>query len=231
MTRKPGAVENPKRNPVVHLNNLRRSEQRIRKACPSPNITGHLADDVPPGHSQIYVNLGPLDTYKSVTAVNLIRYVAPEVFNPQHEAQFQIQIRAVDEQQSSPVIQLPILEDMANKPWKFTTGHLEDFQLSFNILRSDNAGQKAGSLIGSAVALPGSLKQGLGSERESLIRDFTIPILEKETLQCIGTVTFYFLTITPFPQPSPAPTVQQQQLDLNTHSHPTLIGHRGTFRI
>lgn len=230
ITRKLAAVENLERNPAVHLNNLRRLEQRSRKASPSPNITGHLADDVPPGHSQIYVNLGPLDTYKPVTAVNLNRYVAPEVFNPQHEAQFQIQIRAVDEQQSSPVMQLPILEDMANKPWRFTTGHLEDFQLSFNILRSDNAGQKAGSLIGSAVALPGSLKQGLGSGRESLIRDFTIPILEKETLQCIGTVTFYFLTITPFPHPSPAPTVQQQW-DLNTHSHPTIIGHRGTFRI
>ena len=45
----------------------------------------------------------------------------------------------------------------------------------------------------------GQLKQGLRPERESLIRNFTVPILKKDTLAYIGSLSFYSLVVTHYP--------------------------------
>lgn len=200
--------------------------RRIRKACQPASTPRYSDQDLSSGHSQVFVNLGALDTYKPITAVNMSRFVSPDTFDSQREADFQVEIRAVDEDQSSQIVQLPILEDMANKPWRFTTNNPREFKLAFNIFDFPSASHGTGTLIGSAVALLENLKQGLGGQRESLIRDFTIPILEKESLDCIGTLTFYFLIMTPFPHPRPLPAAPQAWQS-KRHDRPTIIGHRG----
>lgn len=213
-------------------NGLQHEKPHIRKGSQSLDcpVSGSLGQGIPPGYSQVYVNLGPLDTYKPVTAVNLSPYVFPDVYNPQREADFQVEICDIDEDQSGHVMQLPILEDMANKPCQFLTENAGNFKLAFNIFHADAATHERGLLIGTAVALLESLKQGLGSTRESLIRDFTIPILEKDTLKFIGTVTFYFVVITPFPHPCRM-SVARQKLEFGTHDSPTIIGHRGSSQL
>ncbi len=209
------------------INGLHQVKHCIRKGDPTFSCPGYLGQDVPLGYSQIYVHLGPLDTYGPVTAVNLSPYVSPDAYHPQREADFQVEIRVIGGDQSSYVIQLPILEDMANKPWRFLTKDVSNCKLAFNIFHANTAKYKGDSLLGSAVALLESLKQGLGGKRESLIRDFTIPILQKDTLNFIGTVTFYFLVITPFPHQHPTPRLGQG-LELGEQGGPTIIGHRGT---
>lgn len=213
-------------------NALHQEKQHIRKGSQSLDypVSGSLGQDTPPGYSQVYVNLGPLDTYNPVTAVNLSPYVSPDTYNAQREADFQVEICGIDGDQSSHVIQLPILEDLANKPCRFVTENAGNFKLAFNIFHADTATHERGPLIGTAVALLESLKQGLGSTRESLIRDFTIPILRKDTLKFIGTVTFYFVVITPFPHPCPM-SVERQELEFGKHDSPTIIGHRGSSQL
>ena len=115
---------------------------------------------------------------------------------------------------------------MANKPWRFTTKNVTEFKLAFNIFRADADVQDRSAIIGSAVALLDSLKQGLGPKRESLIRDFTIPILRKDTLEFMGTLTFYFLIITPYPYPRTVPQLEPKW-GLEKHSSSTIIGYRG----
>jgi glycerophosphodiester phosphodiesterase len=212
----------------ARLNDIHQGKQHIRRGSQSLDypVSGSLGQDIPPGYSQVYVNLGPLDTYKPVTAVNLSPYLSPDAYNPQREADFQVEICGIDGDQSSHVIQLPILEDMANKPCRFVTENAGNFKLAFNIFHADTTTHERDPLIGSAVALLESLKQGLGSTRESLVRDYTIPILKKDTLEFIGTVTFYFVVITPFPHPCPM-SVTSQELKFGTHDSPTIIGHRG----
>ena len=85
-----------------------------------------------------------------------------------------------------------------NKPWRFLMKNARDFKLAFNSFPANIAAHKRGSFIGSAVFLLESLKQGLVSECESLIKDFTTPILEKHTLEFIGRTTIYFLVVTLF---------------------------------
>ena len=119
---------------------------------------------------------------------------------------------------------------MANKPCRFVTENAGSFKLAFNVFHADTTTHEMGPLIGSAVALLESLKQGLGSIRESLVRDYTVPILKKDTLEFIGTVTFYFVVITPFPHPCPM-SVATQEYKFGTHDSPTIIGHRGNSQL
>jgi glycerophosphodiester phosphodiesterase len=222
------ALETASTDEIPRANSLHRMKRFEKSGRPAVGNSTSSDHDTPPGCSQVFVNLGPLDTYHPVTAVNLGPYVSPDVYNPQREADFKVKIRAIDGDQSSHVIQLPILEDMANEPWRFLTEDARNFKLAFDIFHADTDIHNDGQLIGSAIALLSSLKQGLGSKRESLIRDFTIPILQKESLEYMGTVTFYFLVITPFPPPCPAPRVGRS-LEFGSHGSPTIIGHRGMF--
>ena len=205
-------------------NSLETLERNIGKACPSLEYPAQVGQGIPPSSCQVLVNLGPLDTYKRVTAVDLGPYVAPDIYNPQREADFEVEIRALGTDQSSGIIQLPVLADLTNKPWRFLTDDVKDVKLAFNIFQAQSDPNKEKQLIGSAIALLGNLKLGLGSKRESLIRDFTIPILHKDTLNFIGTITFYFVVVTPFPHPTTG--IANDILD---DESTRIIGHRGNL--
>lgn len=207
------------------INNLQYIERSFKKASPSADHREIFKQGASSEYSQIFVNLGPLDSYKDIIAVDLSPYVYPATYTPQREADFQVEIRALEEDDSSHLIQLPIMEDMANKPWRFCTKDASNFKLAFNIFHANPTAHKD-PFIGSAVALLGSLKQGLGSTRESLIRDFTIPILQKDTVKFIGTVSFYFVVVRPFPQPC---QISRLDHELCKHNSTTIIGHRGTY--
>ena len=205
-------------------NSLETLERNIGKACSSLEYPAQVEQGIPPSSCQVLVNLGLLDTYKRVTAVDLGPYVAPAIYTPQREADFEVEIRALNTDQSSGIIQLPVLADLTNKPWRFLTDDAKDIKLAFNIFQAESVPNKEKQLIGSAIALLGNLKLGLGSKRESLIRDFTIPILHKDTLNFIGTITFYLIIITPFPHPT-AGIANDILEDESTR----IIGHRGNL--
>lgn len=196
------------------------------KSGVSAHLAEHHDQEASPSRSQVWVVLGALDTYKAVTAVDMSSYVWPDLYDPQCEADFYIEVRAIDEGQARYVVQLPILEDRANKPCHFVTNNAKNFKLAFNVYHSKTSAHKGDPLIGSAIALLDSLKQGLGHARESLVRNFTIPILRKDTLDFIGTVTFYFLIMTPFPHPDPRQVIKQE-LPFPTSKGLPIIGHRG----
>lgn len=205
---------------------LQKPRRPTAESSLSTNLTEQQSRKPSPNESYVFVNLGALDTYSPVTAVDLGPYVWPDQYDTQREADFFVTVSASDGHGSQNVVQLPIVENMANKPWRFVTKNAKDFKLTFKIFQSMTSGHRGDPLIGSAVALLGSLKQGLGPARESLIRDFTIPIIHKDTLNFIGTVTFYFLIMTPFPHPDPQQVVKQELLFPSSKGLP-VIGHRG----
>lgn len=211
------------------INDLHQQKPPRAKAGLCTNLTAQHTRKISPRQSQIFVNLGALDTYRPITAVDMAPYVWPDPYNPQREADFCVEVRAINGDQSRNVVQLPILEDRANKPWLFLTNDAKVFKLAFNIHHSATSAHNGNSLIGSAVALLDSLKQGLGPARESLIRNFTIPVLHKDTLDLIGTVTFYFLVMTPFPHPDPKQVIEQK-LSFSGGDEFPIIGHRGILK-
>lgn len=208
------------------LDNIEQQRQHDLKPVLSRNLAERLERQHGATECEVFVNLGAMDSYKPVLAVDLSPYVRPDPYNPQHEADYTVEVRAITDDQSRHLVRLPILEDRANKPWRFVTKDPENFKLAFTIYHSTTSAQEGDSPIGSAVALLHGLKQGSGPARESLIRHFTIPILHKETLDFIGTITFYFLIVTPFPHPDPRKVVQPE-LSFSGDDGLPIIGHRG----
>ena len=206
--------------------NYQKPRRPTAEATLANNLTEQQSRNASTIQSIIYVNLGALDTYNPVTAVDMSAYVWPDRYDAQRESDFCVEIRAGNDNRSENLTQLPILEDMANKPWRFVTNEARDFQIAFDIYHSELSGHEGDRFIGSAVALLDSLKQGLGPTRESLIRNFTIPVLHRNTLKCIGKVTFYFLIVTPFPHSDPEQVIKQEMSFPGPKSFP-VIGHRG----
>ncbi len=88
---------------------------------------------------------------------------------------------------------------------------------------SSTQGQKS-TVVGGGTALLQNDRKCFGAQRESLIREHSVPILEKETMDLLGTVTFTFVLAGPFSYlNTPTPTFNSlEESDLVQ-----LVGHRG----
>ncbi|KAI9837675.1 MAG: Glycerophosphocholine phosphodiesterase [Sclerophora amabilis] len=174
--------------------------------------------------SQILVTLGPSNTRSHRSAFDFsssLDYAEA----PHPEAGYSLEVSAIGATGSSQIIDLPLLEDKTNEPWWFATNDPEQVRLVFNLFRLiDHHGGKR-SLVGRSIALLRDLRQRLASTRESLVRDHTIPILEQETLNFIGTVTFNLLIVTPCPNPGSKRTINRGFW--GKQGHTPVVGHRG----
>ncbi|KAF2838343.1 hypothetical protein M501DRAFT_1058505 [Patellaria atrata CBS 101060] len=132
--------------------------------------------------SKIFVNLGTLNTKKRVDTVDLGPYLQRYPTNPYPETSFSVSISGIGAAGFIEPIRLPILDDRGSFPSLFLAEELENAKLVFNISRFTVTMLEPGKHIGTAIALLSSLKQGLGADRESSIRDYTIPIYGNETM-------------------------------------------------
>lgn len=175
----------------------------------------------------ILVNLGSCDSRKYLVATNLSPYLAADKPTIGSELGLSIEISLVGKQNSGSIVDLPILEETINKPLAFYTGDPHNDKLMFKLFKKAmNAHNCAESVhIGSGIALLNSLKPELGCDRESLIRDYKVPILSKNGLDDIGTVTFSFLLVKPHLQ-STSFTSGRNVLWKNG-GLTKIVGHRG----
>lgn len=92
---------------------------------------------------------------------------------------------------------LPVLNDNTNHPCVFRTKKSEDVKIQFTIYCL-STGPEQEELVDNGVGVLEDVKDTLGPGRESFIRDFAIPLLERQTLEFIGSVTFNVLVVKPF---------------------------------
>ncbi|OJI79603.1 hypothetical protein ASPTUDRAFT_180070 [Aspergillus tubingensis CBS 134.48] len=124
---------------------------------------------------------------------------------------------------SSRQINTSFLGDTANESLIFELPTTGEAELRLELLDlGDGRGGQAELLGGGTVLLIDSLNS-FGENRESLVRERTIPILESRSFQAIATVTFTFLIIKPFQHPN-IPSVRECFL---RHDDFCLVGHRG----
>ena len=159
-------------------------------------------------------------------AVDLSPCLSGHPYSTHPEIGYLLEIDVIGATGSSQVVQLPMLQDMTNEPYLFTTKDPGKVKLVFNIFRVTNYSGRGSPLIGSGIALLHSLKEVLTSKHESLIRDYTIPILEKATLKPIGSLTFSFMIVTPFSHLAVPPIAT---CGFWKKQGPTqVVGHRGS---
>ena len=179
--------------------------------------------------TRILVTLGPLNTRKKVTAVDLSPNRHKRAHGLRPELRYALQITAVAASGTSQLFDLPILRDVTNEPLHFETGDADSVRLIFNLYRiidyADET-EDGKNLVGRGIALLNSLRDTLGSKHESLYRDYTIPIMNTKSLEHMGNVTFGFIMITPFVHKSCRPSARQGFWEPEKGTQ--VIGHRGS---
>lgn len=180
----------------------------------------------------ILVNIGSFNSNERIVPVEIFPYDLIDDSKSGLGAGFSIRASLVGTNEQRYTLDLPILADLSNRPWSFHTDDIEKARLKFDIYRLSHITEKkikVNEHIGSAVAILANLQKCLGPKRESLIREYQIPILSKESLDNIGTVTFSLLVVKPF---------KQDELQLPDRGYfwkdskrTKIVGHRGKNHI
>ncbi|KAE8307733.1 humps family-domain-containing protein [Aspergillus transmontanensis] len=156
----------------------------------------------------LIINLGVLQSGKQVKAVKLRNRSPKELISM--NAGFLMEISISENQSISQLVELPLLTDMTNEPFVFPVTDPDGAWISFKLLHAS-----------SNLTKERSSSDYCGKNRESLIRERTVPILEKDTLDVLGNVTFTAVISKPISH-SAGPLVRP----LITGNGVQLVGHR-----
>lgn len=166
---------------------------------------------------KVIVNLGVLRMGDRVEPIKLERSSSTTSSS--------IEMSVSIEDDTSEMVKLPMLGNMVNEPFILHVANPNEARLVFKFYNSDNSEEHL--LLGSAAALLESDKKCFGKNRESLIRERTIPIFEKATMDIMGTVTFTCVVVKPL-ELSNTPSAEKQNLEKNDFH---IVGHRGNPKI
>ncbi|KAJ4287019.1 Glycerophosphocholine phosphodiesterase [Kalmusia sp. IMI 367209] len=182
---------------------ISKSNFRVPKLpLPSTNALPPL----PPSTTRIFVNIGPLNTRKSHSAVDLSPHLSDFPFNPHPTVRYSIATKGLGVEGPGGVMELPVLDDTTNYPYVFETTNPKDARLVFQLLQKKSDSESPVH-IGTSVALLEELGNSLGPDRESLFRDHILPIIGCNNYQFLGTITINFLLARPFPDPRRSPSL------------------------
>ena len=201
------------------------SQTRTSSRLIPPEIdpTCHWTQD---DSSHIFVTLGPSNTRSNLEPVEIIERSSDNIIRMKHETTFGVMIKAGG---TKPIpahcIELPIPENMINKPFQFSAEDPDSVNLVFEVFRKGYQSDESIHVIGTGIALLKSLRQGLAPNHESLIRDFTVPILKNGSMTYIGFVTFSVLVVTLFRPPN-AP-LRASPGFWKKDGSTQIVGHRG----
>ena len=174
----------------------------------------------------IFVTFGPSNTRSNLEPVEIIERPYDNTIGIKHETTFGVMIQAGGTKSiPAQCIELPMPESMINKPFQFTVEDFDNVNLVFEVFRKGYQSDEGVQVIGTGIALLKSLRQGLAPHHESLIRDFTVPILKNGSMTYIGSVTFSVIVVTPF---RPLNTPRRASPGFWKKNGATqIVGHRG----
>ena len=203
------------------LQNQTRISSRLEPSEMTPNYYRMQKDS-----SQIFVTIGPSNTRSNLKPVELTNQSFYHDIIANRNTRFGVMVKAGGTKSTSAhCIELPMLGNMINKPLQFATEDPNNVTLVFELFRSSPTSGKDIQVIGTGMALLKCLRQGLAPKRESLIRDYTVPILGNGHMTYIGSVTFNLLVITPFQSLNSSPRASPGfWKDASTQ----IVGHRGS---
>ena len=135
-----------------------------------------------------------------------------------------LRIRAINATGPDATISLPLLRDITNQPHIFTSEDPDKAALAFDISYEGRSEEP----FGGGIALLSSLKRpDIAPKHDTLAKDYTIPILAKDTLVLLGSVTFNFVLVKPFRLPHIPATPEQKQGFWEKNGPTQVVGHRG----
>jgi glycerophosphodiester phosphodiesterase len=196
---------------------------------------GGVARTLRTGETIIIVNLGAMNERRQVPAIDL-SYRSPEerpdildfamklLDNPYSDTELILEIYGSP---TPALVQLPLLRDNINQPFIFRVDDSNGVQLQFSIFRAHRILGHKDDLVGSGMVLLQDQNRCLGEERESLIREQVVPILNTG-LGYLGKVTFTYVIAKPCrhkhtPSPPDNNPLKSDEVQL--------FGHRGIYSL
>lgn len=200
-----------------------------RRGMPISRSVGHVR--MPLNECLILATLVSFDSYEHLVADKIGPYLPADESTIESGLGLSIEISLIGRGNSGYTVDLPILEETVNKPWTFYTNDPDNAKLMFKIYRKAvNANNCAEAVhVGSGIALLNSLKQKLGSDLESLVRDYKIPIVAKNGLDDMGVVTFSLLFVKPHLQSASFTSARKALWKIGAVTK--VVGHRGRYPI
>ena len=174
------------------------------------------------------VNLGSIESLNFIPAACLSPYLTEDPSIIQSVSLFSLRVSIAGTINPNYIIPLPLLEDVTNKPWTFTIVDPMNVKLHFDVLRNEPATTEGYKLVGRGMALlDKAYQRSYAIRRESLNRDFTVPVLSTVGAEYIGTVTFSFVISTLLVLPDTLPIDIKVLWSENGSSK--VVGHRGNL--
>ncbi|KAJ5348690.1 uncharacterized protein N7506_001943 [Penicillium brevicompactum] len=167
--------------------------------------------------NQVIINLGILRNGEYVEAIDFE--------GPLATTSSSLDMSISIEDNTSELIKLPVLSDMVNEPVVLPVAKPDQARLIFKFYSSHHSYEER-KLVGTGAALLGKDQKCFGDNRESLVRERTVPIFDKTTMDIMGTVTFTCViakSVTSF-------TIPQLPKQLLEKDGLQIVGHRGMSR-
>ncbi|KAI0396231.1 Glycerophosphoryl diester phosphodiesterase family-domain-containing protein [Xylariaceae sp. FL0594] len=185
---------------LTFIQSLKEEEKEIRGSGQQGDVT-------------VVVNLGSMQIGRPAPAVQL-KHCPPEYRGP-GESLLRLEVCAAGRTQE---IRLPILHDATNEPLIFHFARDTDFHLGFKVCTSRT--------ICGGVATLDSNKLLFGTQRQSLVREHTVSLVDSTTFDIAGSVVFTYVIVQPFPElQSPKYQLPKQK---SGYKEVPLVGHRDT---
>ncbi|KAL8897118.1 MAG: hypothetical protein Q9207_007371, partial [Kuettlingeria erythrocarpa] len=201
-----------------------RIESTIPKGLAWPEDCGR---DLVPTKGQIQISLGASNTRSGCKTIELsLPSWYRDTSEIRHGLGFSLEISLSCGSGSKYTVRLPVLEDLTNRPMCFDVTDPYEAEIVIRLFRLHDYGTGSGELVGSGAAIVSTLKGRLASKHESLIRDHTIPILTRDTLEIIGRITFSFLIVSPLAHPAVPPAATRGFW--KDRGQTEVVGHRGS---
>jgi glycerophosphodiester phosphodiesterase len=172
----------------------RSSTSNLRGICCRPGAVA--GDAISTEYSYVIVNLGSVQKTRLFDPVKLTCLAEDYDSTPVPVTSFllEMSIRGGDIRRR---VRLPLMDDLVNDPFVFPCDLSKNSQLVLKLYRATATHPLDEVLVGGGVVLIDYVDH-LDHKRESLVREYTASIMARDTLDCIGFVTFTLVISKPY---------------------------------
>ncbi|RFU80833.1 ankyrin repeat-containing [Trichoderma arundinaceum] len=148
------------------------------------------------GKRLVIINLGSTQGGHNRAAFELSQYDFAKDPSAGAAASLVLEISAPGTEAKAKLVQLPVLEDQINQPFVFEAKKNAPLQISVRLYRRESVDSMI--LLSGGTTMLDHGKVFFGENRESMIREVTIFMMDKETMDLTGNVLLSYVVVKPF---------------------------------
>jgi glycerophosphodiester phosphodiesterase len=191
------------------------SHRLVHKTYPQPSFKSN-------SERLVVVNIGSTQGGHDRAAFELSHYDTETGGGCIATSSLVLEISAPGTEAKAKLVRLPVLEDHVNRPFIFHAKKDAPLQLSVRLYRRETKDSMVLLSRGNTTLSHG--KAFFGDKRESMIREVTVFMMDKETMDLTGTVLLSYVVATPFAGlQEPNTTSYRRQPGAPVQ----IVGHRG----